>query len=61
MDTTAVKRPAITSPKGSEPIKLRKRIGSTVFVVSVHFSETDTEKPEDKLLRVMKREVEKSA
>lgn len=61
MDTTAVTRPAITSPKGSEPIKLRKRIGSTVFIVSVHFSEMDTERPEDKLLRMMKREVEESA
>ena len=36
---------------------LRKRIGSTIFEVSVHFSETNTETLEDKILRLMEREV----
>ena len=61
MDTTATKRTALTSPSGSEPVKLRKRIGSTVFLVNVHFSETSAEKLEDKLLRLMEREVNKTA
>lgn len=61
METTAVKSSASTSPRGSEPIKLRKRIGSTVFIVNVHFSETSTEKLEDKMLRLMEREVNKGA
>lgn len=61
MDTTAAKSTALTSPKGSEPVKLRKRIGSTVFIVNVHFSKTSAEKLEDKLLRLMEREVSDSA
>ena len=40
------------------PQTYRKRIGSTVYVVSVHFSETSQETAEDKLLRLIKREVE---
>ena len=49
------------SDAAAEPVKLRKRIGSTVFVVNVHFSETSAEKLEDKLLRLMEREVSKTA
>jgi len=40
---------------------IRKRIGSTVYIVNVHFSETSRETAEDKLLRLLKREVEHSA
>ena len=40
----------------TEPQKYRKRIGSTVYVVSVNFSNTSNEKVEDKLLRLIKRE-----
>ena len=40
------------------PQTYRKRIGSTVYVVSVHFSNTSQETAEDKLLRLIKREVE---
>ena len=49
------------SDAAAEPIKLRRRIGSTVFIVNVHFSETSAEKLEDKLLRLMEREVRDSA
>ena len=38
-----------------------KRIGSTVYRVSVHFSNTSTETIEDKLLRLMESEVRESA
>jgi len=34
-----------------------KRIGSTTFVVAVHFSETNKERVEDKILRLIEREV----
>jgi hypothetical protein len=45
----------------AEPINLTKRIGSTTYVVAVHFSETNKERLEDKLLRLILREVEDAA
>ena len=41
----------------AEPRTLRKRIGSTTIEVSIRFSEKSTETLEDKLLRLMEREV----
>ena len=41
----------------AEPLNLTKRIGSTTYVVSVHFSRTSKETIEDKLFRLMEREV----
>ena len=41
----------------AEPLKLTKRIGSTTYTVSVHFSQTSKETVEDKLLRLMERDV----
>jgi hypothetical protein len=38
-----------------------KRIGSTTYTVSVHFSQTSKETAEDKLLRLIESEVCKSA
>ncbi len=61
MNTTAIVGTASTSDHKSEPVKLRKRIGSTVFLVNVHFSETSAERLEDKILRMMEREVNKTA
>jgi len=43
--------------EGREPLKLRERIGSTTFEVTVHFSNTSRETLEDKLLRLIEREV----
>jgi len=40
---------------------LRKRIGSTIYVVSVHFSKTSKETMEDKIFRLIEREVRKDA
>ena len=48
---------ASTSRNGSEPVKLRERIGSTTYEVTVHFSNTSAETMEDKLLRLIEREV----
>jgi len=53
--SVAVKR------ENAEPVTLLKRIGSTTVEVTVHFSNADTETLEDKLLRLMEREVNKSA
>ena len=47
--------------EGAEPAKYEKRIGSTVYRVTVHFSQTSTESLEDKLLRLMESEVRESA
>ena len=47
--------------ESAEPPKYKKRIGSTVYRVSVHFSHTSSETIEDKLLRLMESEVRKSA
>ena len=45
----------------AEPLKLRKRIGSTTFVVAVHFNRTDRETLQDKILRLIESEVRNSA
>jgi hypothetical protein len=58
--TTAVKSAAMT-PSQAEPVMLRKRIGSTTFVVNVRFSDKATETMQDKILRLIESEAEKSA
>ena len=40
----------------SEPLKLRERVGSTTYVVSVRFSQTSRETMQDKILRLIERE-----
>ena len=45
----------------AEPVNLTKRIGSTTYVVAVHFSRTSKETVEDKLFRLIEREVENVA
>ena len=45
----------------AEPMKFSKRIGSTTYVVAVHFSQTSSETIEDKLFRLIEREVENVA
>ena len=47
--------------ESAEPPRFEKRIGSTVYRVTVHFSQTSTESLEDKLLRLMESEVRESA
>ena len=54
-ESVAVKREV------AEPVTLLKRIGSTTVEITVHFSDKDNESLEDKLLRLMEREVNKSA
>ena len=45
----------------AEPLMLRKRIGSTMFIVNVRFSDKSNETMEDKILRLIEREVDKNA
>jgi hypothetical protein len=39
-----------------KPLRLTKRIGSTTYKVSVHFSRTSKETAGDKILRLIERE-----
>ena len=62
MYTTAVTSAATTAVTDErEPVKLLKRIGSTTFEVTVHFSKSSTDHMADIVRRIMEREVEKSA
>ena len=45
----------------ADPPKYERRIGSTVYRVTIHFSQTSTDTIEDKLLRLMESEVRDSA
>ena len=47
--------------KGNAPCKFSKRIGSTTYVVAVHFSRADKEPMQDKILRLIESEVRESA
>jgi|GEM_PF-649257 len=49
----------IPASGGSQPLRAaitRKRIGSTTYRVSVHFSDTSTETMNDKIVRLIKSE-----
>ena len=61
MKTTTAVTSAATTPIEAEPIMLQKRIGSTVFTVSIRFSDNDAETLEDKILRLIESEVRHSA
>jgi hypothetical protein len=52
---------AATTRESAEPQKFQKRIGSTVYRVTVHYSQTSEETIEDKLIRLMESEVRESA
>ena len=62
---TDVKTEALTREETltmlAEPPKLSKKIGSTTYVVAVHFSRTSAETLEDKVLRLIESEVRESA
>lgn len=47
--------------RGAKAADFTKRIGSTVYAVSVHFSRTSRETIEDKILKMMESEVRKTA
>jgi len=58
-ETSAAKTQGNSIP--AEPVNLLKRIGSTTYVVNVHFSKTSTETMEDKLFRIIASDIEKDA
>lgn len=53
--------PVAVTRTSDEPLKLSKRIGSTTYKVTIRFSENATETLENKLLRLIEREVSKIA
>jgi len=61
MQMKKAKDPSVGNKKYAQPMTMLKRIGSTTYEVVVHFSNTSTEKLEDKILRMIEREVGKSA
>lgn len=60
MNDRIVRNDATKTPASAgRPTKLRRRIGSTTYSLSINFSETATETAEQKLLRMIEREVDK--
>ena len=55
----AVTPEAVSLP--DKPIIMLKRIGSTTYQVAVHFSRTNRETMNDKVARIIRREVESEA
>ena len=53
-----IKHQAEKAPQ--EPCRFEKRLGSTLYLVNVHFSETSTETMKDKILRLVKSEAQHS-
>ena len=55
--------PAVTADRTAErpdkPLHITKRIGSTTYKVSVHFSRTSRETMSDKLVRLIERDAVK--
>lgn len=53
--------PALTADKTVErtdkPLRIIKRIGSTTYKVSVHFSRTSRETMDDKLIRLIEKDM----
>ena len=50
-----------TTRRGAKTADFKKRIGSTTYVVSVHFSGTSRETIEDKIMRLVESEARKTA
>ena len=55
--------PAVTADRTIErtdnPLRITKRIGSTTYKVSVHFSRTSRETMDDKLIRLIEKDAVK--
>jgi hypothetical protein len=59
--TTGGTATTVPQTSGRESIMLRKRIGSTEYMVKVIYSPTATEPMQDKLLRLIESEVREIA
>ena len=61
MQTIGINAAKTQGDAQAEPLRFSKRIGSTVYQVSVHPSETSRETAQDKIRRLIEREVRDSA
>ena len=61
MQTVTSKNLAVAGTQGgtahAEPLNVRKRIGSTVYEVHIHFNQDAKETMNDKILRLIRSEV----
>jgi len=48
----------VKTEKRTEPVMLRRRIGSIVYEVEIHFNPDAKETIDDKILRLLKRDME---
>ena len=56
MQATVISAAKTRSDAHAEPVMFYKRIGSTTYVVAVHFNQTGRETIEDKILRLIESE-----
>ncbi|GHV32889.1 hypothetical protein FACS18949_05330 [Clostridia bacterium] len=56
MQTTNVVAETGVQTSAPEPLNLRKRIGSTTYVVNVRFAQSGKETMQDKVLRLIERD-----
>ena len=59
MQTT--EKSAALTRESVEPLKFSKRIGSTTYVVAIHFGQSSQEPMQGKILRLIESEVRSSA
>jgi hypothetical protein len=57
MTTTAKNGAATTFAQQSEPVRFASRFGSADFIINVRYSQTSAETLEDKILKLIEREV----
>jgi len=58
MNSTTVNKDTAMTPNGAEPAKLLRRIGSTTYEVTIHYSNTSNDTMADIIRRVLEREVD---
>lgn len=51
--------PGAAAERTDKPLRLTKRIGSTTYKVSVHFSRTSKETMGDKIMRLIEKDAAK--
>jgi len=62
MEVEPMKKAEINKEKSTlETMKFTKRIGTTKYLISVNFSDTNTETMKDKIMRLIENEVRNSA
>lgn len=59
MNSNNVIRDAAMKPSRAEPVKLLKRIGSTTYEVTIHFSDNGKDTMADIVRRIIEREADR--